>query len=42
MITADMSASGSDKISSGNNKLTVVSSLAGPITLMAASEKPRK
>ena len=29
MITADMSASGSERISSGNNRLTVVSPLAG-------------
>ena len=36
MITADMSASGRERISSGNSRLTVVSPFAGPTMLTAA------
>ena len=42
MITADMSASGSERISNCSSRLTVVSPLAGPTMLTAASVKPRK
>ena len=42
MITADMSASGRERINSGNSRLTPVSPLAGPTMLIAARAKPRK
>ena len=42
MITADMSASGSDRINSGSSKLTLVRALAGPTMLIEARAKPRK
>ena len=42
MITADMSAKGSDRISSGSSRLTLVSPLAGPTMLIAARAKPKK
>ena len=42
MITADMSASGNERISNGSNRLTVVRPLAGPTMLTAARVNPRK
>jgi len=42
MITADISASGNDRIRSGNSRLTLVRPLAGPTMLIEARAKPRK
>ena len=42
MITADISAKGSDRINSGSSRLTPVTPLAGPTMLIAARANPRK